>query len=160
MVNECLGPTNLSFLLSRWYAEDCERLRLLQPLKSLRAHPIDILVSCAQCPLTGLYLIYSQVHTEGDLLDYRPYVMQEEGEWEASTQLPYDPFTSCAVLRNQQFDCPSCSHCVVVREFASSSGLVPTSLTLQSVLIRYRQDRIRPKGLLYKLHCLQLPHHS
>jgi len=45
MVNKCVDPTSVLFLLSRWYAEDCERLRLLQPLKSLRGHPVDILVS-------------------------------------------------------------------------------------------------------------------
>jgi len=45
MVNKCVDPTSVFFLLSRWYAEDCERLRLLQPLKSLRGHPVDILVS-------------------------------------------------------------------------------------------------------------------
>ena len=66
-----------------------------------------------------LHLIRSQVHTEGDLLDYRPSVIQEEEEWEASTQLPYDPFTSCTVLQNHQFDCPSCRANVVVRKFVS-----------------------------------------
>lgn len=66
------------------------------------------------------YLIYHpQVHTEGDLLDYRPDVMQEEEEWEANTQLPYDPFVSCAVLKNHYFDCPSCGHSVFARELTS-----------------------------------------
>ena len=45
IVNKYLNRTHFFSLLSRWYAEDCERLRLLQPLKSLRGHPIDILVS-------------------------------------------------------------------------------------------------------------------
>lgn len=121
MVNKCLDPTNVFFLLSRWYAEDCERLRLLQPLKNLRGHPIDILVSFVLRPQRLIASpICPQVHTEGDLLDYRPYVMQEEEEWEANTQLPYDPFASCAVLQNHRFDCPSCGHGVVARKSASS----------------------------------------
>ena len=69
--------------------------------------------------MTVTYPTHSQVHTEGDLLDYRPYVMQEEEEWEASTQLPYDPFASCTVLQNHQFDCPSCGSRVVARKPAS-----------------------------------------
>ena len=46
--------------------------------------------------------------------------MQEEEEWEASTQLPYDPFASCTILQTHQFDCPSCRCRIVAREFVSS----------------------------------------
>ena len=120
-VKKCVNPTNVFFLLSRWYAEDCERLRLLQPLKNLRGHPIDILVGLILRPQRLITSsIYPQVHTEGDLLDYRPDVMQEEKEWEANTQLPYDPFVSCVVLKDHCFDCPSCGHSVVARKLASS----------------------------------------
>jgi hypothetical protein len=84
--------------------------------------------------LVALCLIRSQVHTEGDLLDYRPYVMQEEEEWRASTRLPYDPFESCAVLKDNRFDCPSCGRPVIARELASSQVVCQRSSPHQAFL--------------------------
>jgi len=46
--------------------------------------------------------------------------MQEEGEWEENTQLPYDAFASCAVLRDHVIDCPNCGNRVVARELTTS----------------------------------------
>jgi hypothetical protein len=54
--------------------------------------------------------------------------MQEEEEWVASTQLPYDPFASCAVLQNHQFDCPNCNRLVAARKSASSNAAHQRSL--------------------------------
>lgn len=38
-------PRGLTLLAHRWYMEDCERLWYLQPLKNLKEHPMNLVVS-------------------------------------------------------------------------------------------------------------------
>lgn len=46
-----------------------------------------------------------------NVLDYKP-TGDQEGVWEASTHLPFDPFVSSGILTDLDIECPKCERLI------------------------------------------------
>lgn len=99
--------------LSRWYAEDLERVPALAELKNLPVLPLELLVR-----LKYIALCLTDVTQEvaGDTSIYTP-----SGEvlarWKDATRVPYESFESFWELQEQEILCPKCNVQLFVREF-------------------------------------------
>lgn len=56
-----------------------------------------------------------------DILNFRP-TGRQEGIWETSTQLPFDPFVSSAALTSIDVECPRCERSINIRKSSLHRG--------------------------------------
>ena len=50
-----------------------------------------------------------------DILNYRP-TGDQKGVWDTGIQLPFDPFTSSAILTDIDVECPRCERSINIRK--------------------------------------------
>lgn len=98
----------------RWYAEDCDRLKVLAPLKSMDP---DILVKAIVSFAVfypGQFLTTSQVSI-GDISTHEPSAARIDS-WEKHTATYFDPLYAASHASTRDIDCPRCFKSFSVRK--------------------------------------------
>ena len=100
----------------RWYAEDCDRIAILKPLKSLG----DMLLKSIVCTSVRDRFPETDQHDNqieiGDINDFVPSE-QRIRDWETATGTPWDLFKAATVMLTRTVECPKCFAPNATREF-------------------------------------------
>ncbi|KAJ3481678.1 hypothetical protein NLI96_g7488 [Meripilus lineatus] len=94
-VIECIPPIDVlmvwhSYTLNpSWYAEDCQRLKVLRPLRDLRDKLLAAIVDI------------------GDIGSHQP-TEERKRKWTEQTGTSFDPFDAIPHLTNRTVQCPTC----------------------------------------------------